>query len=110
MQLLQVAEATETEWTLFVEERKTGIEEVDKLRQRVAEEESRRKISDSSEPVDVDMDGGHQNDSPAGGAEMELDDGTANKDESKASSLLAVEEKKEETTMIHADDDEAVEY
>jgi len=93
-----------------VEERKTGIDEIENLRHRVAEEEeARRKISDSSETADADMEGGHPNDSSTRGDEMEMDDGAANKDGSKTS-FPAVEEKKEEATVIHADDDEAVEY
>jgi hypothetical protein len=109
---LQVAEATEREWNLFAEEKKTGIDEIQKLRQRVAEEEARRKVSDSAETADMETDGGLRNDSSGDNAregEMELDDGAANKDESKTS-LPPVEEKKEEATMMRADDDEAVEY
>ena len=88
-----------------MEEKKTGIDEIQKLRQRVADEDARRKISDPSETADMEMDGGH----PSGdNAEMELDDGAANKDESKPS-LPQVEDKKEEAAMMH-DDDEAVEY
>jgi hypothetical protein len=86
-----------------VEEKKTGIDEIQKLRQRVADEDARRKISD---PSDMEIDGGLRNDSSGDIAEMELDDGATNKDESKPQ----VEEKKEEATMMHADDDEAVEY
>ena len=92
------------EWNLFVEEKKTGIDEIQKLRQRVADEDAKRKASN---PSDMETDGDLRNDS--GDAEMELDDGAANKDESKTS-LPQVEEKKEEATMMHADDDEAVEY
>ena len=40
---IQVREAAEKEWELFSEERSAGIEEVSQLRQRVAEEEARRK-------------------------------------------------------------------
>lgn len=88
-----------------MEEKKTGIDEIQKLRQRVADEDAKRKISDPLETTNMEMDGGH----PSGdNAEMELDDGAANKDESKPS--LPVEDKKEEATMMHADDDEAVEY
>jgi len=102
---LEVSEAAEREWNLFAEEKKTGIDEIQKLRQRVADEDARRKTSDPSETADMEMDGGLRNDSSA---EMELDDGVTNKDESKP--LPQVEEKKEEATMMHADDDEAVEY
>jgi len=102
----EVAEAAEREWNFFVEEKKTGIDDVHQLRQRVADEEARKKISDPAETVDLDTDGGPRND---GNGEMELDDGTTNKDESKTS-LPAVEEKKEGATMVHADDDDAVEY
>ncbi|KAI0644784.1 hypothetical protein C8Q79DRAFT_1010941 [Trametes meyenii] len=39
----EVKEATEKEWEDFKTERAAGVEEINKLRQRVAEEESRRK-------------------------------------------------------------------
>ena len=92
-----------------MEDKKTGIDEIQKLRQRAAEEEARRKINEPSEVADMEMDGGLRNDASADNAEMELDDGAASKGGSKTS-LPLVEEKKEEATMMHADDDEAVEY
>jgi hypothetical protein len=94
-----------------LEEKKTGIDEIQKLRQRVADEEARRKISDSSETADMDMDGGLPHDASGDNARegaMELDDGAASKDESKTS--LPQVEDKEEATVMHPDDDEAVEY
>ncbi|KAI0628437.1 hypothetical protein C8Q77DRAFT_1148513 [Trametes polyzona] len=40
----EVKEAAEKEWEEFKEERAAGVEEINKLRQRVAEEENRQKI------------------------------------------------------------------
>lgn len=107
---MQVAEAAEREWSLFLEERRTGIDEIQKLRQRVADEEAHKKISEPAETAEMETDGGPRNHSSGDDeGDMELDDGAANKNESRRSSAR-VEEKKEEATMIHADDDEAVEY
>lgn len=94
-----------------MEERKRAIDEIQNLRQRVADEDIRRKNSDSEEMADMEADVGLRNDSTGDNTragDMELDDAAASKDESKIS--LPVEEKKDDATVVHADDDEAVEY
>ena len=95
-----------------MEERKGGIDEIHNLRQRVADEDARRKNTDSAEVTAMETDAGPRNDFTGDNAregDMELGDGAASKDESKTS-LSMVEEKKEDATVVHADDDEAVEY
>ncbi|PPQ80106.1 hypothetical protein CVT25_001474 [Psilocybe cyanescens] len=121
------AEATaEKEWERFREERSAGIEEIDQLRQRVAEEETRRKADKILDKDDMDTDIPSHNDElpPSATAEdsaatgttkdaaMEVDDspGTA-KEVPKSSGVTSSEpEKKEESSAMQADDDDAVEY
>jgi hypothetical protein len=43
MRVVQVKEAAESEWFTFREERTAGIDEIKQLRDRVAEEDARRK-------------------------------------------------------------------
>lgn len=117
--MLQVSEAAEKEWELFSEERSTGIEEVNQLRQRVAEEEARRRNDKEPQQVEVDM--AHDDDAPASavtdaagsqtkGAEMDVDDApTAPSSKEQSKSAPPEGEKKDEPAMP-ADDDDAVEY
>ncbi|KAL6304958.1 hypothetical protein BKA93DRAFT_731935 [Sparassis latifolia] len=46
----EVKEATEKEWVAFREERTAGVEEITQLRQRVAEEDARKKLERGVEP------------------------------------------------------------
>ena len=121
---IQVIEAAEQEWNLFHEERAAGIDEINRIRQRVAEEDAARKkddntnqdgmetdipiqsddapalavVEDSSRPI-VAADG----DSTNKVADMDVDD--------TAEQIKPVEsERKEEVTSLQADDDDAVEY
>ncbi|KAF9525009.1 hypothetical protein CPB83DRAFT_571714 [Crepidotus variabilis] len=115
---LQVAEATETEWGHFVEERKAGIEEINSLRQRVADEAAKSKTGDREGQGEMEMDGPRgELPSPTSAeaavpssedVEMEVDSSTP-KGEAKNTSA-AEPEKKGETSAMQADDDEAVEY
>ncbi|KJA28722.1 hypothetical protein HYPSUDRAFT_50917 [Hypholoma sublateritium FD-334 SS-4] len=116
----EVSEAAEKEWELFSEERSTGIEEVNQLRQRVAEEEARRKNDKAPQQVEVEM--AHDDDAPASavtdaagpqtkGVEMDVDDAPAapsSKEQSKSAPPEG--EKKDESAAMPADDDDAVEY
>ncbi|KAG5653126.1 hypothetical protein H0H81_002193 [Sphagnurus paluster] len=114
-----IAEAAEKEWHAFHEERTLGIAEIDQLRQRVADEEARRKTEKSAEVDDVDMDaapapppapetsaGESPVDSAAG---MDVDKGTHG-EEQKDPVAITEPEKKEEPAPMQADDDDAVEY
>ncbi|EJF57335.1 hypothetical protein BD309DRAFT_1044550 [Dichomitus squalens] len=52
----EVQEAAEKEWEQFKAERAAGVEEINRLRERVAEEESRRK-TDRRDPTEKDGEG-----------------------------------------------------
>ena len=101
----QVTEATEREWDNFLDERKAAIEDISKLRQRVAEEEAKNKIDDEVADMETDV----ARDETLGDAkdgDMELDEGVTTKDEAKAPTI----EDKREDSVMGADDDDAVEY
>jgi len=120
----EVIEAAEQEWNLFHEERSSGIDEINRIRQRVAEEDAARKKdnntnqdgmetdipiqSDDAPALAVVEDGGRpivaaDGDSTNKIADMDVDD--------TAEQIKPVEsERKEEVTSLQADDDDAVEY
>ncbi|RPD58068.1 hypothetical protein L226DRAFT_537353 [Lentinus tigrinus ALCF2SS1-7] len=125
----EVAEAAEKEWEAFKEERTAGIEEIDRLRQRVAEEEARKKDERRDEPdenetgdakmtVEGDEKPFDAGDSKAqnGDARMDVDDGAEKKDDGAAKEKdekgAGKDEKKLETTSTPGPgyDDDAVEY
>ncbi|KAF8959982.1 hypothetical protein BDZ97DRAFT_1906062 [Flammula alnicola] len=121
----EVTEAAEKEWQLFRDERSTGIDEINLLRQRVAEEEARRKNDKSADREEMETDvPAHANEAPpsasaedsAGAAnskdaDMEVDDSsTPTKEVPKSSAAAGEPEKKEEPAAMQADDDDAVEY
>ncbi|KAF8058542.1 hypothetical protein FPV67DRAFT_508372 [Lyophyllum atratum] len=120
----EVAEAAEKEWQLFHEERGTGIVEINQLRQRVAEEDARRKTEKVPEDVEMDMDPApapaappppapeetpvaEATDAVEPAASMDVDKGTAG---GELKEPTAEPEKKEEPVPMQADDDDAVEY
>lgn len=114
----QVREAAEKEWDLFRDERTTGIDEIAQLRQRVAEEEARRKTERAADKEDAVMDTDPQLEGAASAptpslerpsalpttreADMDVDD--------EGGSKQAEQEKKEDSASMQADDDDAVEY
>jgi hypothetical protein len=125
-----VQDGIETEWQSFREERTQGIEEINQLRQRVAEEESRKKLDnkengveqDSSVPQepavstsassnpkqDINDDAHMQVDEPVKNSAQE-----GNKDDSTATIETANSEpdrKEEQSAPPQADEDDAVEY
>ncbi|KAF5374695.1 hypothetical protein D9615_008927 [Tricholomella constricta] len=124
---VEVAEAAEKEWDLFREERESGIAEINQLRQRVADEEARRKTEKSKEPDEMDTD--HAPAPPPtapeetkvaeisttstaepdaeGAASMDVDKGATSEEQKEP---VAEPEKKEEPAPMQADDDDAVEY
>lgn len=109
-------EAAEKEWELFREERETGISDIHQLRQRVAEEEARRKTEKGPENDEMDTDAAPapappSEDVPGGEAvaeapAMDVDNSTGAPVEEHAPEP----EKKEEPVSMQADDDDAVEY
>jgi len=116
----QVKDAAENEWELFRKERSTAITDIDELRHRVAEEESRRKTEREEGKDEMETDTpvsavpGEEKSalepvstpvplaSPAD-VEMDVDDSAAAKGSADA-------EKKGESTPMQGDDDDAVEY
>ena len=121
----QVAEAAEKEWEEFKAERTAGVEEITHLRERVAEEESRRKTERRAATAADEEQDGDAKMAVEGGedAQMDVDDGA--KKESQETKARESEEKEKEksggskeeknakmevTPTPGADDDDAVEY
>jgi hypothetical protein len=113
---------------MFREERENGIKEVNELRQRVADEETRRKTEKSPEKDDMDTDSVPAPptasedvaaaDSSTGIApvpslsrevEMDVDD-TASGTREEHKESASESDKKDDITPMQADDDDAVEY
>ncbi|KAF9558119.1 hypothetical protein CPC08DRAFT_764143 [Agrocybe pediades] len=106
----EVAEAAEREWQLFKEERAAGLEEINQLRQKVADEDARQKNEKAKDDMDTDAPPQSADDKNGNkDAAMEVDDSSpAKKEESEAPASVTV--KKEEPVSTPADDDDAVEY
>lgn len=113
---------------MFGDEREDGIKEVNELRQRVADEEARRKTEKSPEkdemdtdpvpapPVTFDNATGPDSTTVAAAeptltreVEMDVDDNTGGTREEHKEST-SEPEKKDEVAPMQADDDDAVEY
>ena len=116
-------EAAEKEWEEFKEERAAGIDEINQLRERVAEEESRRKAERRETVDENDGDAKMDGDSPVegdkarngegqnGDVKMQVDDGAeTEKTTEKERQEVAKEDKKREATPTPGYDDDAVEY
>jgi hypothetical protein len=110
--VFQVNEAAVKEWETFKDERAAGVEEIKDLRQRVAEEQERRKAErESRGEIDADKEMATVNDSPTAEKSkdgMDVDDTpgeVSTKDESKDEPDV-----KDESAAMQADDDDAVEY
>ncbi|KAH7883445.1 hypothetical protein F5I97DRAFT_1960932 [Phlebopus sp. FC_14] len=109
----EVTEATEKEWQAFRAERTEGIEEIKQLRQRVAEEDARRK-----EEREANKEEGGKDKAMAEAdskvepeAEMEVDEGAKPALEPAAPKESSGEpERKDEPVPMQADDEDAVEY
>ena len=92
----QVTEAAEKEWEEFKAERTAGVEEITHLRERVAEEESRRKTErHAATAADEEQDGDAKMAVEGGeDAQMDVDDG--GKKESQETKARESEEKEKE--------------
>jgi len=120
-------EAAEKEWHQFREERTAGIADINNLRQRVAEDEARRKTEKETENDEMEADrppapaetGDEENKdkdkpdagtteptAPSAAADMEVDSGAQREENKEASE----HERKEEPTPMQPDDEDAVEY
>jgi len=114
----EVKEAAEREWDLFKEERTAGIDEINQLRHRVAEEEAKSKSERTETQGQAEMETNSQppsaiEEKPASplsalapkDSSMDVDEVPPTKEEESRSSP-----KKEEPVPMQADDDDAVEY
>ncbi|KIK91881.1 hypothetical protein PAXRUDRAFT_830468 [Paxillus rubicundulus Ve08.2h10] len=114
----EVTEAIEKEWLAFCEERTAGIEEIKQLRQRVSEEDTRRKkereAAGKGEGEDKEMteetDEPHRDPIPQPDAEMEVDEGVKPESAPETRKESAEPERKDESAAMQADDEDAVEY
>jgi hypothetical protein len=95
------------------------VEEISQLRQRVAEEQERKKAERQSQAeLDADKEMVPQSDQPApvkpkDDVQMDVDDTAAEtkaKEDTVTKEVPAEPEVKEEPTAMQADDDDAVEY
>jgi len=122
----ELQEAAEKEWHQFREERTVGIAEINNLRQRVADDETRRKAEKETEKDEMEADhppapaetGDEENKdkdkpdasteptAPSAATDMEVDSG-AQREENKETSE---HERKEEPAPMQPDDEDAVEY
>lgn len=116
----QVKEAAEQEWETFRTERTAGVEELATLRQRVAEEDARRRSEQEAKAAEKDKDAAMAEDDrpappekeapPAPVAEkeaMDVDDGVMKEAPTEKEQEREI---KEEAAPMQADDDDAVEY
>ncbi|PFH50441.1 hypothetical protein AMATHDRAFT_60981 [Amanita thiersii Skay4041] len=125
----EVQEAAEKEWHQFKDERTTGVTEINSLRQRVADEETKRKAERETEKEKDEMETDHpsqQSNAPAD--EGDKDKASVQATESSVTATsgdmdvdtvpvvppenkeTAEQERKEEPSSMQADDDDAVEY
>ncbi|KAJ3565744.1 hypothetical protein NP233_g7441 [Leucocoprinus birnbaumii] len=112
----EVKDAVDKEWETFKQERTTGIEEINRLRQQAVDEETKAKSErtametevDAQPPSAVDEKASSPSPPEAKDASMDVDETPAKKEEELNSNNSAA--KKEESVPIQADDDEAVEY
>ncbi|KAF9222308.1 hypothetical protein BS17DRAFT_767938 [Gyrodon lividus] len=115
---VEVIEAADKEWLAFHEERTAGIEEIKQLRQRVAEEDVRRKkereAAGKGEGEDKEMaeetQGPQPDPTPQPDAEMEVDEGSKPGSASETRKESTEPERKDESAAMQADDEDAVEY
>ncbi|KAH9915349.1 hypothetical protein B0H21DRAFT_703390 [Amylocystis lapponica] len=106
----EVKEAADQEWETFRAERAAGLEEIARLRLRVAEEDARRQTEREASALGEDAEMA-EDDRPAKTQEeetMDMDDGA----DPKEVPALAErdQEVREDATPMQADDDDAVEY
>jgi hypothetical protein len=121
---MKAAEIVEREWSSFIGERDTAINEIRELRQRVVEEEARKQAErEASKTEDnVRPDPVHNNEQTGSSMpepvpsepKMDVDETpteeghglTSNQDGSKPDEP----ERKDDTAMVQVDDEDAVEY
>ncbi|KAJ8594252.1 hypothetical protein M405DRAFT_809448 [Rhizopogon salebrosus TDB-379] len=116
---IKVKEAAESEWFTFREERTAGIDEIKQLRERVAEEDARRK-KEKKEEVEVvekpqvtkDEEMPSEESKPSESKAEESDSRAEEKTEERESKAedMEVDAGTKEEAVMRADDEDAVEY
>ena len=117
--MAQVKEAAESEWLAFREERTAGIDEIKQLRERVAEEDARRK-KEKKDEIEIDEKTHVNKDEEMTSEESKPSDSKAEEHDSKADEKSEEPEPKaedmevdagaKEESAMRADDEDAVEY
>jgi hypothetical protein len=117
--VVQVKEAAESEWSTFREERTAGIDEIKQFRQRVAEEDARRKKekkeeveTDEKVQVNKDEEMTSEESKPSDSKAEERDSTAEEKTEERESKAedMEVDAGAKEELVMRADDEDAVEY
>ncbi|KAL0572457.1 hypothetical protein V5O48_009497 [Marasmius crinis-equi] len=107
----EVKEAAEKEWNLFREERTTGIAEIQQLRQRVVDEETRKKGSAGDEDAEMETsEPAVKKEEKSQGESMDVDDGPESSSKDTGAKEKVKEESAPPAAPMQADDDDAVEY
>jgi hypothetical protein len=122
-----VTEATEKEWEMFREEREAGVAEIKSIRERVAEEDARKRAERSADrepdsaPPGEESTMGAEPTTTTPTVESRPEDSALNAD-SVTGTVMDVDEtpvsakekpgseRKEESTPMQPDDEDAVEY
>ncbi|KAI6100616.1 hypothetical protein F5141DRAFT_308976 [Pisolithus sp. B1] len=112
---VEVAEAAEKEWLAFLEERTTGIEEIKRLRQRVAEEEARQRKEREVNRQETPNDSGQDKEAEEQPvkeleSEMEVDEERRSESAVRKEDVGKESDRKDEPALMQADDEDAVEY
>jgi hypothetical protein len=110
----EVQDAIEQEWSQFVQERTEGVQEIQVLRQKVADVEAKSREK-GAEAEEMEVDENHEkdnnrpdekdaltNDVPAAPAKEEKKDGEGEREKEK--------EREKDNDAMHPDDEDAVEY
>ena len=109
-------EATEQEWEAFSTERSAGVEEIMTLRQRVAEEDARKRSEQEAAAAEKNKDAPMAEDDRPAAPEAPAAEKKEAMDVDEGESKDVVPEReherevKEEAAPMQADDDDAVEY
>ncbi|KAI6101437.1 hypothetical protein EDD16DRAFT_1495550 [Pisolithus croceorrhizus] len=112
---VEVVEAAEKEWLAFREERTIGIEEIKRLRQRVAEEEARQRKEREADKQETPNDSGQDKEAEEQPvkeleSEMEVDEERRSESAVRKEDVGRESDRKDEPALMQADDEDAVEY
>jgi hypothetical protein len=123
--LVKAAETAEKEWSVFLGERDTAINEIRDLRQRVVEEEARKQVEREAAKTEDDIGPDPVRDTPKTGdsipelspsePRMDVDETATDEGQGPASKQDGPKsadepERKDDSAAMPADDEDAVEY